>query len=354
MTTTLIIYCVLIALASLAGGWIPIFIKLTHRRLELLVSFVAGAMLVVGLLHLLPHAVASAGGHAESVYGWALAGFLVMFFLERFFCYHHHDVPGEESHDEGHCHHSDSDSSSFASSSHRMTWSGAAVGLSLHSLMAGVALGAAMQISHSASLPGLAVFLVIFLHKPFDSLTLTTLMSIGEWSRPARHLVNNLFALMVPLGAISFFAAENLLQDNAAVLNAALAFSAGTFLCIAASDLLPELHFHSHDRLALSFAMLLGVALAVGIGILEHGSHSCDHGGHNHGQPQVEGEDPSSHAGHGCEHDHGAAPSSALPHSPAEPAEGTDDHDHASCEHEGHNHGTQDDGDQPHTHNESH
>ena len=42
----------------------------------------------------------------------------------------------------------------------------------------------------------------------------------------------------------------------------ALAFSAGTFLCISLSDLLPELQFHSHDRLKLSVALLLGLGVA--------------------------------------------------------------------------------------------
>ena len=50
------IYCALILLASLAGGWIPILIKLTHVRLQLATSFVAGLMLGVAVLHLLPHA----------------------------------------------------------------------------------------------------------------------------------------------------------------------------------------------------------------------------------------------------------------------------------------------------------
>ena len=46
------------------------------------------------------------------------------------------------------------------------------------------------------------------------------------------------------------------------VLSSALAFSAGTFLCISLSDLLPELQFHRHDRIKLSAALLLGLALA--------------------------------------------------------------------------------------------
>jgi zinc and cadmium transporter len=53
----LVVYCVLILFASLAGGWIPLIIRLTHRRMQIAVSLVAGVMLGVGLLHLLPHAL---------------------------------------------------------------------------------------------------------------------------------------------------------------------------------------------------------------------------------------------------------------------------------------------------------
>jgi zinc and cadmium transporter len=49
----------------------------------------------------------------------------------------------------------------------------------------------------------------------------------------------------------------------------ALAFSAGTFLCISLSDLLPELQFHDHDRVKLSIALIAGLALAMGVGKLE-------------------------------------------------------------------------------------
>ena len=57
----LYIYCLLILLASLAGGWIPLWVRLTHSRMELASSFVAGLMLGVGLLHILPHAVVELG-----------------------------------------------------------------------------------------------------------------------------------------------------------------------------------------------------------------------------------------------------------------------------------------------------
>ena len=45
--------------------------------------------------------------------------------------------------------------------------------------------------------------------------------------------------------------------------------SAGVFICISLSDLLPEVQFHSHDRLKLSAALLLGIVTAWAIGFLE-------------------------------------------------------------------------------------
>ena len=53
------------------------------------------------------------------------------------------------------------------------------------------------------------------------------------------------------------------------MVGCSLAFSAGVFLCISLGDLLPEVEFHSHDRLKLSLTLLLGIALAWGIGLLE-------------------------------------------------------------------------------------
>jgi zinc and cadmium transporter len=52
-----------------------------------------------------------------------------------------------------------------------------------------------------------------------------------------------------------------------------LAFAAGTFLSIAASDLLPELQFHAHDRGKLSMALLAGVGISALIGSIETTGH---------------------------------------------------------------------------------
>ena len=49
----------------------------------------------------------------------------------------------------------------------------------------------------------------------------------------------------------------------------ALAFAAGAFLCIALSDLLPEIHFHSHDRGKLIASLLVGIGLAYALYCVE-------------------------------------------------------------------------------------
>jgi zinc and cadmium transporter len=115
----------------------------------------------------------------------------------------------------------------------------------------------------------LGTFLVIWLHKPFDSMTIAMLMARGGWSLRWRHAVNGLFALAIPAGVAVFYLGLAGADPSGQTLAYALAFSAGTFLCISLSDLLPELQFHDHDRVQLSLALAAGLAVAYGAGTLE-------------------------------------------------------------------------------------
>jgi zinc and cadmium transporter len=89
--------------------------------------------------------------------------------------------------------------------------------------------------------------------------------------------VNFGYALMCPVGAALFlFGIRAATGHEPMIAAAALAFSAGVFVSIALSDLLPEVQFHSHDRLKLSLAVLFGALVAWSIGWFEP-SHA--HGG---------------------------------------------------------------------------
>jgi zinc and cadmium transporter len=272
-TLLLVLYCAAIAGFSLVGGQLPNWVRMTHTRAQLVMSFVSGLMLGVAFYHLLPHSVAmaaGAGGADFSVW-WLMVGLITLFLLLRMFHFHQQDFSGEE---EGHRdrHHG---------SVHNLSWLGIALGLAVHTLIDGVALGAVMLggiTGGAAGMLGIGVFLAILLHKPLDAMSITTLMEAGGWNSSARATTNLLFALMCPLGALLFFFGVDLLSGaRDQLVAAALAFSAGAFICIALSDLLPEVHFHSHDRIKLAFAFLLGIALAYGIGGVEpatfHHSH---------------------------------------------------------------------------------
>ena len=155
-----------------------------------------------------------------------------------------------------------------------LSWWTAAFGLAVHSLVGGVALASAIAADFAERKwvgTGWGVFLATVVHKPADALTIVTLMLHSGVSRRWVHLVNLGFAAMIPLGVALFALGVGQLGPTAASSWTALAlsFSAGTFLCIALSDLLPELQFHSHDRFKLSVALLLGFGLMAGTAALE-------------------------------------------------------------------------------------
>ncbi len=287
----LTIYCAFVLLASLAGGWLPLLIRLTHTRLQIAISLVAGLMLGIALLHFLPDAEEQLHSLDRTV-PWVLGGFLAMFFLQRFFHFHHHDIPEGDpedccSHDHGTrtdpVHAPSAHAHTLADkSAKQLSWVGTALGLSLHSLLDGLAMAAAVEAGTQghAGFAGFGVATAVILHKPFDAMAVSTLMTANGSTRGSRHLLNVLFALATPLGAVLFYMGASQFSDsNAAFLGCALAFCAGTFLCIACSDLLPELQFHSHDRFKLSLALMIGVLVAVMIGELEESDHGHQHGG---------------------------------------------------------------------------
>lgn len=289
----------------MAGGWLPYLVALTHRQMQLAMSTVGGFMLGIALLHLIPHANAELGSIDQTV-GWTLAGLLVMFLLIRVFHVHAHEH-GEAAHEHEHAPHAECDHphpdhhhacahdaarEQAGSGKHTFSWVGLAFGLALHTIIDGLALGAAVaaeshddQVSSGWHLYGLGVFLAVLLHKPLDSLSITSLMAAGGWSKRAALAANIAFALMCPLGAVGFvMGLSQLSAQQHVIVGCALAFAAGVFLCISLADLLPELTFHAHDRLPLTATLFLGVALAWLIGYFEpeHAHEEHGHSTHEH------------------------------------------------------------------------
>ncbi|MFN2288047.1 MAG: ZIP family metal transporter [Chromatocurvus sp.] len=284
--TLLLFYSAAIAVASLLGGLLPNVVRMTHTRTQLAMSLVSGLMLGVAFYHLLPHSIVMrpVPGAIDFSVRWLVVGLVMMLLLLRAFHFHQHEIApdvaegagacaspavNDQQHDGAHRH----SAASLPGAAHPWSWIGIALGLGLHTLIDGVALGAALRGSeagHVGGLLGAGVFLAILLHKPLDAMSITALMQSGGWGIQGMRAVNVVFALLCPVGALAFYYGVDLVTINPAdVVAAALAFAAGAFICIALSDLLPEVHFHSHDRVKLTTVFLLGLVIAYGIGNLE-------------------------------------------------------------------------------------
>ena len=295
------IYSVFIVGASLAGGWVPSMMRLTQRGMQVLMCLVAGLMLGVAVLHLIPHSLHETG-NIDTTALWTMAGLLVMWALVRLFHFHQHVAVDEKGqieavdcdHDHVHGHDHEHDHEPV----NKYNWVGVAFGLGLHTLIDGVALGASViaEAEHGHDFPiyAIGVFIAIALHKPMDALAVTALMHASGWSWKAQTVVNLAFAVMCPVGAFVVAFGSGFLSEQHVLIGCALGFSAGVFLWISLGDLLPDVHFHSDDRAKFAAALLAGVVVAWGIGFLEpehaHGGGEDGHG-HDHAHDHDAAED---------------------------------------------------------------
>lgn len=299
----LAIYCVGVIVASLLGGWLPTLFRLTHVRLQTMISFVGGLMLGVGVFHMLPHAVDSLG-NSHLAGRWIMVGIAMTFVLLRLFHFHNHEpvtlsvsqkaggCDHDHDHDAGHNHghqHAASQTQECAGGAdhsavechstghaHGGSWIGIAFGLSLHTLFDGVALGASVhresQLDNHTWFLGLGTFLAVLLHKPLDAVSISALMMADGWNRKSIAWINVGFALMCPLGAALFYLGiQQFPGFHTEFVGTTLAFACGVFVCISLSDLLPEMEFHAHNKVQLTAALISGIGLAWLLTLLESG-----------------------------------------------------------------------------------
>ena len=257
-------YSLAILAASLLGGYLPAIVKMTHTRIQMVMSFVAGFILSVALYHLLPHGLVliPGPGAVEKAVGLMMFGIILMVLLLRIFHFHQHEF-GDEAGDFLHDH---------ASSESRLI--GIGMGLGLHTVTEGIALGTSIRVGEihggEAGLAGFGVFLAILLHKPLDAFSIIGLLQAAGHSLRTRITVNIGFAMLCPVVALLTFWGIGLLGHwEEEVVGYVLVLAAGAFLCISLSDLLPEIHFHSHDRVKLTVCFLMGIALAYGLYFIE-------------------------------------------------------------------------------------
>lgn len=257
-------YAGAILMGSVAGGALPLMGRL--ERSDALLSFSAGVMLGAAFFHMLPEAVAGAGLSAIPL---VLVGFLFLFLLERLLLVHVCAEPGPSRRLLSHPPppplslraHPEHDHAHEATGCDVHTLGLAAfIGLSLHTLVDGFALGAA----NNQPALGLLVFLAILAHKIPSSFSLSAILRAEGYPRFQALLMNASFALMVPVGAGLYLLVRDAVRPEG-FTPLALAASSGTFLHLALSDILPDLHRRGGAKWKMSLALLAGVAVMWGL-----------------------------------------------------------------------------------------
>jgi zinc and cadmium transporter len=235
-----------LACLSLVGA---VFAGLRPDRLQrlvfTLVALATGALLGGAFLHLLPEATERIG--AEATGALALCGLGSFFLLERVIHWRHcHDTDECEVHP----------LSTLA-----------LLGGAVHNFLDGLVTASAFLMGPEV---GLATVLMIAAHAlPQEIGDFGILVHAGHTPRRA-ILLNSLSALTIPLGGL---VGTLVLDQLGPVVPYVVAFAAGNFLYVGASDLVPELHKERDTRRALlAFGIFVFAVGLVGLlHLLPHG-----------------------------------------------------------------------------------
>lgn len=211
-----IFYSLLGGVFSLIGG----LILLSRRETALALArhaapFAAGALLGAAFFDLLPESIELVAEGAAM--RWVLGGILAFFLLEHFLRWFHH-------------HHEHVDAERQSTVPLIIT------GDTLHNLLDGIAIGAAFLISPPT---GIVTAVAVASHEiPQEIGDFGLLLKYGL-KRQKVLLINVLSALASTVGAVATFW---LGRKSGLALGELLAITAGMFIYIAASDLIPAIH----------------------------------------------------------------------------------------------------------------
>ncbi|MBN1871017.1 MAG: ZIP family metal transporter [Candidatus Omnitrophica bacterium] len=218
----------LVSLLSLVGIiGIGLREEVFDRMLILLVGFAAGALIGGAFLHLLPEAMEECG--CNSVFLYALVGFLVFFMMERYLYWRH-------------CHEGKCDVHTFTYLN--------LLGDGVHNFTDGIIIAASFVADIKL---GIVTTLAVILHEIPQELGDFGILVYGGFSRKKALLFNFICGVSAMLGAIFGYVISGLTENISSFL---ISFTAGGFIYIAASDLVPELHKQKDIRRA-NIALLM-------------------------------------------------------------------------------------------------
>lgn len=205
--------------------------KLLKKVLFCLIGFSAGSLIGSAFLHILPEVLEKT--KSITVFYYLILGIVLFFLMERFFYWRH-------------CHNGVCDVHTFTYLN--------LFGDGLHNFVDGMIIA----VSFTTSLRlGLVTTLAVILHELPQELGDFGVLVYGGFSKTKALFYNFISSLMAIAGALLGY----FISDIAGLSNFILPLTAGGFIYIATSDLIPEIHRESNLRRSASafIAFLFGI-----------------------------------------------------------------------------------------------
>ena len=233
---------IFVSLISLVG---VISLSINTERLKqiliYMVAFSAGALLGDAFIHLLPEIVNKAGFTLDiSIY--LLFGIIFMFIIEKIIHWRHCHLPITKTH------------------VHPFSIMNL-LGDTIHNFIDGLIIGASYLVNIQV---GIATTIAVILHEIPQEVGDFGVMLHGGFSKTKALFLNFLTALTAILGALVSLLVSTKIENITVFL---IPFAAGTFIYIASTDLIPELHKECKPHLSTlqTIMFILGILVMLAI-----------------------------------------------------------------------------------------
>jgi len=239
------------SVGALVGGIILLSKEKFAKKIShFLASFAAGVLLGAAFLDLLPEASHEAESGDVNIFLWTLIGIVTFFLVERFIHWFHH-------HEEYHEHEKETKSILPL----------IIFGDTMHNFIDGVVIAATFMVNIQL---GILTAIAVFAHEIPQEIGDFGLMLHKGLSKKRIIIVNVISAAAAFAGAILTYLLGSILEGYLPIL---LSLTAGFFIYIAASDLIPEIHHEKRRGFAVieSLLLILGIiVIFISVSLLEH------------------------------------------------------------------------------------
>lgn len=249
--TYILLFTFLGSVGSLIGGFILLWKKnIALKFSHFLASFAAGVLLGTAFFDLMPEAMHEAEGLDINIFAWTLLGIVIFFLIERSIHWFHH-------HEQYHQHENESKS----------TIPLIITSDTIHNFLDGVVIAATFLVSIPL---GIVTTLAVAAHEIPQEIGDFGLLLHKGLTRGKVIIVNVFSAVVSIIGALITYFSQGFLEVYIPIF---LAITAGFFIYIATSDLIPEIHYEKRRGFALieSLLLILGIiVISISVSLIDH------------------------------------------------------------------------------------